>query len=133
VLEGGKRPTHTLMPVMLRQEGRVVGLHGTMGGPAQPQIHAQVLLRMRGGMDPAHAVAAPRWIVSEPAAGAGRDAYAEADLEPAAKDGLRAASFAVDALPPRSELVGHAQVIRRSGGVLSAAADPRADGSAGAG
>jgi gamma-glutamyltranspeptidase/glutathione hydrolase len=133
VLEGGKRPTHTLMPVMLLEDGRVVGLQGTMGGPAQPQIHAQVLLGMREGMDPARAVAAPRWIVAEPAAGTGRDAYAEADLEPAATEGLRAAGFAVHPLPPRSEAVGHAQVIQRSGGELAAAADPRADGSAGAG
>ncbi len=133
VLEGGKRPSHTLMPVMLREEGRVVGLQGTMGGPAQPQIHAQVLLRMRDGMDLASAVGAPRWIVAEPAAGAGREAYAEADLEPAAIDGLRAAGFAVHPLPPLSEAVGHAQVIRRSDGGLSAGADPRADGSAGAG
>jgi gamma-glutamyltranspeptidase len=130
VLEGGKRPTHTLMPVMLRQEGRVVGLHGTMGGPAQPQIHAQVLLRMREGMDPARAVAAPRWVVAEPSGGAARDAYTEADLEPAAMDGLRTAGFAVHDLSSMSELVGHAQVIRQAGGVLSAAADPRADGSA---
>jgi gamma-glutamyltranspeptidase/glutathione hydrolase len=133
VLGGGKRPTHTLMPVMLRQEGRVVGLQGTMGGPAQLQIHAQVLLRMREGMDSARAVAAPRWIVAEPTGGAGRDAYGEPDLEPAATGALRAAGFAVHPLPPLSEAVGHAQVIRRSGGVLSAAADPRADGSAGAG
>jgi gamma-glutamyltranspeptidase/glutathione hydrolase len=132
-LEGGKRPTHTLMPVMLRQEGRIVGLQGTMGGPAQPQIHAQVLLRMRGRMDPSRAVAAPRWIVTEPAGGAGREAYAEADLEPAAVEGLRAAGFAVHRLAPLSEAVGHAQVIRRSRGMLAAAADPRADGSAGAG
>ncbi len=133
-LEGGKRPTHTLMPVMLREEGRVVGFQGTMGGPAQPQIHAQMLLRMREGMDPAPAVAAPRWVVAEPGAGAtGGDAYAEADLEPAARDGLRATGFAVHPLPPLSEVVGHAQVIRRSGGVLSAGADPRADGAAGAG
>jgi gamma-glutamyltranspeptidase/glutathione hydrolase len=120
------------MPVMMRQEGRIAGLQGTMGGPAQPQIHAQVLLRMRGGVDPARAVAAPRWIAAEPTGGAGRNAYAEADLELAATDGLRAAGFAVHSLPPRSEFVGHAQVIRRSGGELSAAADPRADGAAGA-
>ena len=133
-LEGGKRPTHTLMPVMMRQEGRVVGLQGTMGGPAQPQIDAQVLLRMREGMDPARAVAAPRWIVAEPGdGGAGRHAYAEADVEPVATDALRAAGFAVHPLAPLSEAVGHAQVIRRSGVVLAAAADPRADGSAGAG
>ncbi len=133
VLEGGKRPAHTLMPVMLREDGRVVGLQGTMGGPAQPQIHAQVLLRMRQGMDPARAVAAPRWIVAEPASSSQRDAYAEGELEPAATDALRAARFTVHPLPPRSEAVGHAQVIRRSGGGFSAGADPRADGSAGAG
>jgi len=133
VLEGGKRPTHTLMPVMLRQEGRIVGLQGTMGGPAQPQIHTQVLMRMRGGMDPARAVAAPRWIVAEAAGGAWRDAHAEADLEPAAIEALLSAGFAVHPLPHLSEVVGHAQVIRQSRGMHSAAADPRANGSAGGG
>jgi gamma-glutamyltranspeptidase/glutathione hydrolase len=89
---------------------------------------------MREAMDPARAVTAPRWTVAEPATGvSARDAYAEADLEPAAREGLRAAGFAVHPLPPRSEFVGHAQVIRRSGGELSAAADPRGDGAAGAG
>ena len=85
-------------------------------------------------LNPARAVEAPRWVVAEPAdGGTGADAYTEADLEPAATDALRAAGFAVHPLAPLSEAVGDAQVIRRSGGVLSAAADPRADGSAGAG
>jgi gamma-glutamyltranspeptidase len=134
-LEGGKRPTHTLMPVMVRQEGRIMGLHGTMGGSAQPQIHAQVLLRMRTGLEPAAAVAAPRWILAghEPG-GSGGDALAEADLEPAATRALRAAGFPVHSLPPASEVVGHAQTIRRlAAGTLIAAADPRSDGSAIAG
>ena len=38
----------------------VSGVQGTMGGSAQPLIHAQLLLRLAGGATPQEAVAAPR-------------------------------------------------------------------------
>ena len=63
VIAGGKRPGHTLMPVLVRRDGRIVGVHGTMGGSAQAQIHAQLLLRTARGEAPADAVAAPRFVV----------------------------------------------------------------------
>ena len=49
VIGGGRRPAHTLMPVLVRRDGRIVGLHGTMGGSAQAQIHAQLILRTARG------------------------------------------------------------------------------------
>ncbi len=73
VLEPRKRTLHTLLPGMLfrdRGDGRgsrpwVVA--GSMGGDAQPQIHAQMVSAMvDGGVDVRTAVAAPRWYV-EPA------------------------------------------------------------------
>ncbi len=66
VLAPGKRTLHTLLPCMLFRDGRpgpwiVVG---SMGGDAQPQIHAQfVSAVVDGALGIAQAVAAPRWSV----------------------------------------------------------------------
>jgi gamma-glutamyltranspeptidase len=65
-LEPGKRTLHTLLPGMLFRDGSpgpwVVA--GSMGGDAQPQIHAQLVSALvDGGVDIATAVAAPRWFV----------------------------------------------------------------------
>jgi gamma-glutamyltranspeptidase len=35
-----KRPAHTLMPVVVSKDGRLLAAAGAMGGKAQPQIHA---------------------------------------------------------------------------------------------
>ena len=43
VLAPGKRTLHTLMPGMLVRDGRPWVVLGSMGGDAQPQIHAQVV------------------------------------------------------------------------------------------
>ena len=66
VLAPGKRTLHTLLPGMLFRAGQpgpwIVA--GSMGGDAQPQIHAQfVSAVVDGGVDVATAVAAPRWFV----------------------------------------------------------------------
>ena len=49
VIAPGKRPAHTLMPVLVEREGTLVGVLGTMGGKVQPQIHTQVLVRLLAG------------------------------------------------------------------------------------
>ena len=62
VLAPGKRTLHTLMPGMLFRDGRPWVVVGSMGGDAQPQIHAQIVSSLvDGGVDVATAVAAPRW------------------------------------------------------------------------
>ena len=69
MLEPGKRTLHTLLPGMLFRAGetRPWIVAGSMGGDAQPQIHAQfVSAVVDGGVDVRTAVAAPRWYV-EPA------------------------------------------------------------------
>jgi gamma-glutamyltranspeptidase len=100
-LQGSKRPAHTLMPVLVRRSGRVEIAQGTMGGRAQPQINAQVLLRLLAGATAAEAVAAPRIVVEGPAVATEGDA------------------------------VGHAQAVRRlPDGDFDAGSDPRADGAA---
>ena len=65
VLAPGKRTLHTLLPGMLFREGeRPWVVIGSMGGDAQPQIHAQVVSALvDGGVDVATAVGVPRWFV----------------------------------------------------------------------
>jgi gamma-glutamyltranspeptidase/glutathione hydrolase len=45
-LGAGKRPMHTLIPAMVRRDGRPFLSFGVMGGDLQPQGHVQVLLNM---------------------------------------------------------------------------------------
>jgi len=66
VLAPRKRTLHTLLPGMLFRDAHpgpwVVA--GSMGGDAQPQIHAQFVTAMvDGGVDIGTAIAAPRWFV----------------------------------------------------------------------
>jgi gamma-glutamyltranspeptidase len=129
-LVGGKRPAHTLMPVVLRSAGRVVGVNGTMGGLAQAQIHAHLLLAARSGASPAEAVRSPRWIAGTLDGGSTIAVVAEGDVPEPALAAIEAAGFAVEKVPALSEDLGHAQAIRIDGGDFFAGSDPRADGSA---
>jgi gamma-glutamyltranspeptidase/glutathione hydrolase len=70
-LAPGRRPPHTLSPMLATTtDGALSHLVGAMGGDAQPQIILQVLARMlRGGQDPATALAGARLSLDAPAAG----------------------------------------------------------------
>ncbi|PCH72323.1 MAG: gamma-glutamyltransferase [Rhodobacteraceae bacterium] len=46
-LAGGKRPMHTIIPGMLREQGRVVMPFGVMGGAYQPVGHARFVSNLR--------------------------------------------------------------------------------------
>ena len=131
VLAGGKRPVHTLMPVMVRRAGRVTHLSGTMGGTAQPQIQAQILGRVLDlDMSPETALQEPRWVVGGLELGAPPDTV---NIE--SRLAALAPSFAACGMPTQllgawDEEVGQAQLIAiGEGGELAVATDPRADGS----
>ena len=127
---GGRRPVHTLMPVIVERNGAATHLCGTMGGTAQPQILAQLIVRMLTSDDPLDAiVGAPRWFVGGVELGDPADVVRlEPGLEPVAA-ALARAGHRIDFLAERSEAVGHSQPIRiYDDGGLEAGSDPRADG-----
>ncbi|MEV0068940.1 MULTISPECIES: gamma-glutamyltransferase family protein [unclassified Amycolatopsis] len=133
VIAPGKRPKHTLMPVLVtREDGRVRWVNSTMGGHGQPQIHAQVLLRLLAGDSPAEAVSAPRWVVGARAEGQASDTvHHEADLAAETVADLAADGFPLREVPARTEFLGHTNVVSLApDGTLTAGSDPRSDGSA---
>ncbi|KAA0113952.1 gamma-glutamyltransferase family protein [Mycolicibacterium sp. P9-22] len=127
-----KRPAHTLMPVMVTEDGALRHVLATMGGQGQPQILTQVFLRMLAGAAAADAVAAPRAIVGRQMLGGTEDTVVvESDADGEALAALRASDLSVHEVPPHTEGLGQANVVTTdSSGQLTAAADPRADGSA---
>jgi gamma-glutamyltranspeptidase/glutathione hydrolase len=69
VVEGGKRPFHTIIPAFLTQDvngtQEAVMSFGVMGGDMQPQGHLQSIVRMLDyGQQPQAACDAPRWKVN---------------------------------------------------------------------
>ena len=130
---GGRRPAHTLMPVLVRRDGLLVGAHGTMGGRAQPQIHAQVALHLARGASVQEAVALPRWILGAMEAGASDDRQTVVNIERDTPELARrqlGERFGVEVLPKHDDGTGHSQLVRRSTDGIVAATDPRADGAA---
>ncbi len=132
VLAPRKRPLHTLMPVMTTEGGEIRHVLATMGGQGQPQILTQVLLRMLGGAPAVDAVAAPRAIVGPQMQRCSSDSVViEVGTDTAAVSSLVASGLDIVDVPRHTEDLGQANVVAVDGnGQLTAAADPRADGSA---
>ncbi|WKD51529.1 gamma-glutamyltransferase [Microbulbifer spongiae] len=42
----GKRPFHTIIPAFVTKDGKPLMSFGVMGGPTQPQMHAQIMINM---------------------------------------------------------------------------------------
>jgi len=138
VLEPGKRTLHTCLPGMLfradRPEPWVVA--GSMGGDAQPQIHAQLVSALvDGGVDIRTAVAAPRWYV-EPAEHFAPpvEVRLEARHRPGVAEALEALGHPVTMAAPFDSDLGHEHAIElvdggpAAGGAVAAATDPRSAG-----
>jgi gamma-glutamyltranspeptidase/glutathione hydrolase len=139
VLAPGKRTLHTLLPGMLFRAGeqRPWVVTGSMGGDAQPQIHAQVVSGLVDGeLDVATAVGAPRWFVD----GAEHFAppvnvRAERRYPAAILDALEAMGHPVMRTIPFNGTLGHAHAIElvdggpaAVDGSVAAATDPRSAG-----
>jgi gamma-glutamyltranspeptidase/glutathione hydrolase len=46
VVEGGKRPFHTIIPAFVMHDGEPLMSFGVMGGSMQPQAHAQIIINI---------------------------------------------------------------------------------------
>lgn len=132
VLAPRKRPAHTLMPVLTTEGGAVRHVLATMGGQAQPQILAQVLLRALDGADAQAAVSGPRAAVGVQIDGETADSVTvEADVPADAVDAVAAEGLLPWPVPVHTEALGQANVVFADrSGALVAASDPRADGAA---
>lgn len=124
----GKRPFHTLMPVMVTDaEGRLELTIGTPGGHGQSQTVLQVLNNIYlFGMTPQQAVEAPRF---QHSAGVALDI--EAGITPEMRQGLTARGHRLRVTTGWTAAFGGAQVIRvshTSPRILYTGADPRREG-----
>lgn len=120
----GKRPLHTIIPGLLRQEGRAVGVFGVMGGHYQSSGQAALLSGLFDlGLDPQSAIDAPRSFAFG----------GVLDIEPSVPEAVRADLAARGhAINVVVEPIGGGQIIVRdpATGSLMAGSDPRKDGCA---
>ena len=130
VLDGGKRPYHTIIPAMALRDGRLWVSFGVMGGFMQPQGHLQVLVNLVDcGLDPQGALDAPRFRADEQ----GRPQVAiEAAVPQETRQALAAMGHDVRSETTFSPGFGGGQVIAADPetDVLWGGSDPRKDGCA---
>lgn len=122
---GGKRPMHTIIPAMLRQNDRLVMPFGVMGGPYQANGHARVLTNLVDyGLHPQANLDAPRSFY-DPRYGL----LVERGYSEAVRSEL--ASMGHDVIVPETPIGGAQAIwIDPETGVLQGASDPRKDGCA---
>lgn len=122
-LKGGKRPSHTIIPGILRKNGKVIMPFGVMGGPYQPNGHARFVTNIVDyGMDPQAAIDAPR---SFSDAG---NMQVERGYSDQVRQELADMGHSIS-IPETA--IGGAQAIRiHNSGLLEGASDPRKDGCA---
>lgn len=122
-MAGGKRPMHTIIPGMLRQNGRVTMPFGVMGGAYQPNGHARFVSNMVDfDLDPQSAIDAPRTFSDNGTMNVERG-YSE-------KTRQELADLGHNIVVPDGPLGGAQAILIREDGILEGASDPRKDGAA---
>ncbi|MGR3616966.1 MAG: gamma-glutamyltransferase family protein [Paracoccaceae bacterium] len=120
---GGKRPMHTIIPGMFRENGRVTAPFGVMGGQYQSTGHARLLSNLRDfGMGLQQAIDAPRAFTE----------FGRLKLEQGYSEQVASAlsDLGHDVFMSDNP-IGGAQIIHMGeNGVLTGASDPRKDGCA---
>jgi gamma-glutamyltranspeptidase / glutathione hydrolase len=120
---GGKRPMHTIIPAMVKQNGCVGMSFGVMGGAYQPAGHVRVLTNMVDfEMEAQEALDAPRCFADSDGLEIERG-YGPAVAARLAEMGH--APIAAD-----SPIGGAQAILIDSSGILQGASDPRKDGCA---
>jgi gamma-glutamyltranspeptidase/glutathione hydrolase len=123
VIAPGKRPFHTLTPMLITDSGGLRMTVGTPGGHGQPQFLAQVYHNIFSfGMSPQQAVEAPRFIHNSR-----RRSQIEDRVPAAVLDALRARGHDVTPVVGWTATLGGVQVILidPTSGALRTGADPR--------
>ncbi|RYH09073.1 gamma-glutamyltransferase family protein [Tropicimonas sp. IMCC6043] len=118
----GKRPMHTILPGLLRRDGRTLMPFGVMGGQFQPTGHMRLISNMIDfGMDLQEAIDAPRSFAFD------GELRLERGYPPAVHVELERRGHRV-VIPP--DALGGAQAILFDSetGLLIGASDPRKDG-----
>jgi gamma-glutamyltranspeptidase / glutathione hydrolase len=130
-LEPGKRPFHTIIPAMLREDGEFRASWGVMGGSMQPQGHLQVVANLVDSeLNPQAALDVPRfrWLADD------RVALETSRLPDEVVEGLRERGHDVveeDEFFAEGGHWGGGQIVHRSEeGTLIGGSDPRRDGQA---
>lgn len=127
-LAPGRRPLHTLSPVLWTRDGEATGVAGTRGGHIQPQLVAQLCAHLLGqNLSPGEALAVPRWSVTVPA---DRLRPPQVRVEPGAPEGvvrgLEARGHDVEPLDvPQSGWGPMSAIVIDSDGRRVGGADPR--------
>ena len=113
---------------MLR-DGRVI-VYGSMGGDGQPQTQSAVFTRITAfGMDPQHAVNAPRWLLGRTWGETSDSLKLESRFSTGVVADLARRGHVMEVLGEYEEVLGHAGAsVRHASGVLEGGADPRSDG-----
>jgi gamma-glutamyltranspeptidase/glutathione hydrolase len=130
VLEPGRKPFHTLNPALaLLKDGRTM-VYGNMGGDGQPQTQSAVFTRtLVYGMNPAAAIAAPRWLLGRTWGQTSETLKLEGRFAPEVIAELRRRGHEIDVYPDFDETMGHAGcVLRHANGLFEGGSDPRSDG-----
>jgi len=122
-LKGGKRPMHTIIPGMIRENGKVIMPFGVMGGAYQPCGHARFASNLQDfGMDVQSAIDAPRAFSDQ----------GVLKVERGYPDAIRAqlSDMGHKVEIPDVALGGAQAILMRPDGMLEGASDPRKDGCA---
>ena len=120
---GGKRPMHTIIPGMLKQNGRVLAPFGVMGGAYQPTGHARFTSNLADfGMDVQTAIDGPRSFAQ------GGGIAVERGYAPAVAAQLVELGHQVTV--PDDPLGGAQAIVIGADGLLTGGSDPRKDGCA---
>jgi gamma-glutamyltranspeptidase/glutathione hydrolase len=125
-LEPGKRPLHTIIPGLVTKEGALWATFGVMGGPMQPQGHAQLLSNLIDHhMSPQDAADHPRHFHQ------GDTLLVEGRVPEGEVERLRSMGHNVEVGEDYVVPTGGAQLIRvLESGVRACGSDPRKDGCA---